>query len=62
MNRRYGEGPPDAVHYADLEPSSRLARRFLFVLDGQTYTYELRIRRVRRASLPRDFFSVRPMR
>jgi len=59
VDRRNGEGPFDATHYADLDPASHLPVRFVFDVSGQSYSYELRLRRVRRDSLPRNFFSVR---
>jgi hypothetical protein len=56
-NRRYGEGPFDAVHFADLEPITRLPLRFVFQREGQTYTYALQLRFTSRSVLPPNFFN-----
>ena len=57
ISRKYGEGPPEALHYAHLDPRTLLPLEFAFELDGQMHTYVPSIRHIRRSSLPRRFFS-----
>jgi len=57
VNRRYGAGPFDAIHYADLDPESKLPVRFVLEWRGENLESPVHLRRVRRSSLPRDFFS-----
>lgn len=61
LNRKYGERPFDAVHFADLEPVTRLPLQFVFEREGQTYTYALRLRFISRSVLPANFFNTTPL-
>jgi hypothetical protein len=61
ISRAYGAGPFDAVHFADLEPITRLPLRFVFQREGQTYTYTLRLRYISPSVLPANFFNTAPL-
>jgi hypothetical protein len=61
VNRKYGEGPFDAAHFADLEPVTRLPLRFVFEREGQTYTYTLQLRYISRSVLSANFFNTTPV-
>lgn len=57
INTRYGPGPRDAKHYADVDPVNLIPLRFVYKRPGVVAEYVLRLSRISRRSLPRNFFS-----